>query len=184
MFKPKFFALLLAALFASASIAQAPTDGRIAGSSYVNSYFHLTYTWPAILKPQPIPAVDPKNAGSYEFLLFSAKQGNQPYGTVVVAEKLGVAGPHSTGVKTAADLLDRMHNSLRPGPILSNITRTQKRSPAGIVFEELDYAQNGKPSAVFATQSGQFVLLFKCSAQNPADFVAMQKAVLATRIGK
>lgn len=183
MRKSIFLALVLA-FFATAAFAQSPTDGRISGKSYVNSYFHLTYTWPAILKPQPIPAADPKNAGSYEFLLFSAKQGTQPYGIAVVAQKLGVAGPHSTGIKTAAELLDRMHNSLRPGPILSNISRTQKKSPAGVVFEELDYAQNGKPSAVFATQSGAFVLLFKITAQNPADFVAMQKTVLAARLGK
>ena len=184
MQKTKLLALFAAIFVASAAFAQSPADGRIAGNSYTNKYFHLDYTWPAILKPEPIPAADSKTMGSYEFLLFTAKQGNQPFGVAVVAQKLNVAGPHSEGVKSPAELLDRMHHSLRPNNILTNITRSQKKSSGGIVFEQLDYAVNGKPSTVLATQSGQYVLLFKCAAQNAADLAAMQKSVLAVKLAK
>ena len=182
MLKLRLLAFVLAALSVSAAFAQAPAEGKVAGNSYVNKYFHLAYSWPAILKPQPIPAAGSKNMGSYEFLLFSAKQDNQPYGIAVVAHKLNVAGPHSDGVKSPAELLDRMHRSLRPNTILTNITRSQKKSVGGIVFEQLDYTVNGKPATVLATQSGQYALLFKCSAQNAADLAAMQHSVLAIRL--
>lgn len=182
MLKSRLLALVLTAFSVSIALAQSPADGRIAGNSYVNKYFHLAYTCPPILTPQPIPAADPKNANSYEFLLFSARQANQPYGIAVVAQKLNVPGPHSAGVKSAAELIDRMQHSLRPGTVLTNITRSQKKSAGGIVFEQLDYAVNGKPATVLATQSGQYALLFKCSAQNAADLAAMQHSVLAIRL--
>jgi hypothetical protein len=182
MLKPRLAALALLAFSLSAVSAQSPSDGRVTGNSYVNKYFHLAYSWPAILKPQPIPAADPKNAKSYEFLLFSARQADQPFGIAVVAQKLNVAGPHSQGAKSAAELMDRMQHGLRPNTILTNITRSQKKSAGGVVFEQLDYVVNGKPSAVLATQSGQYALLFKCSAQNAADLAAMQRSVLAIRL--
>jgi hypothetical protein len=182
MHKARLLAIALVAISVSAAFAQSPSEGKIAGNAYTNKYFHLTYTWPAALKPQPIPAADAKTMGSYEFLLFSAKQGDQPFGIAVVAQKLNVAGPHSDGVKSPAELLDRMHRSLRPNSILTNISRSQKKAPGGAVFEQLDYTVNGKPSTVLATQSGQYALLFKCSAQNTADLATLQKSVLSARL--
>ncbi len=184
MLKTKFTALLLVCLTAMAATAQSPRDGRIVGNAYTNSYFGLTYTWPAILKPQPLPAPDPREADSYEFALFSARQGSQPYGVVIVAQKLNVAGPHSAALKGSADLIDRMARSLRPGPILSEIHRSQKKNARGVVFDELTYQQSGKPSAVLAVQSRQYLLVFKCNGQSTAEVSAMENSVLAARMAR
>lgn len=179
----KTLALILVALLAAASSAQSPTDGHIAAKSYVNPYFHIAYTWPAILKPTALPAAPATsgNPSAYAFPLFTARQGDQPYGVVMVAEKLNVAGPHSAGIKTSADYIDRIEHTLRPGPILSNIIRSQKKNARGVIFDVLNFQQNGKPSSVIATQAGNYLIIFKCSAQSAADMVQMENSALALR---
>lgn len=178
--RPIFFAVLLAASLTGAGNAQLPTDGHVSGSSYVNAYFHFAYTWPAMLKPANLPAAsDPQG---YEFLLFLAREGSQPYGVAVVAEKLSVAGPHSAAMKSSADLIDRLANSLRAGPVLSNIAKSEKKNTRGMVFDELTYLQSGKPSAVLATKMGQYLIVFKCNAQSQADMRAMENSAMGIRM--
>lgn len=176
--------LVAVALLTIAASALPPTDGHIAGKSYVNTYFHISYTWPAMLKPANLPpsSAGYNNAQEYIFPLFSARQGNQPYGIVVVAEKLNVAGPHSTGIRNSADFIDRIARSLRPGPILSNISRSEKKNARGMVFEQLSYLLNGKPASVMATQVGQYLIVFKCSADSTASISRMEGSAMALRV--
>lgn len=182
----KTFAVIMAVLLAGAAYAQSPADGHIAGTSYVNTYFHISYRWPAMLRPVklPTPSAGLNNPRTYAFPLFSARQGDQRYGVVIEAEKLNVAGPHSAGVKSSADFIDRIAHSLRPGPILSNISRSQKKNAHGIVFEKLGYLQSGKPASVMAIQDGQYLIVFKCNAQSAADIARMENSVLALRMLK
>jgi len=179
----RILAVCTAVLFATAASALSPTDGHIANKSYANSYFHIVYTWPAMLTPEKLPPASAggNSANAYMFPLFTARQGNQPYGVVVVAEKLNVAGPHSAGVKNSVDFIDRIARSLRPGPILSKITRSEKKNARGMVFETLSYLVNGKPASVMATQVGQYLIVFKCNAQSTADVTQMENSVLALR---
>lgn len=181
--KLKTFVLFAVALFASAANALSPNDGHIAGKSYVNNYFHLSYAWPALLKPMPLPAA-PTDAKENILPLFTARQGDLPFGVVVVAEKLDVAGPHSAALKGSADLIDRIAHSLRPGPVLTNIARSQKKSGQGRVFDVLSYQINGKPASVMATQAGDYLLVFKCNAQSTGDIAQMENSVLALHAAK
>ncbi len=185
MFKLKILILMMVAAV-GAACAQTPADGHIAGRAYVNTYFHLRYTWPAALTPAPGAAAAPDHGmtNNYQTLLFSARQAKQPYGLVLVAEKLNVAGPHSTGLKSSAEMIDRLAKSLRPGPVLSNITRSQKKNARGMSFDELNYTINGKPSAVMATQVGQYLIVFKCSAESAAGMAQMEQSALEMRVGK
>jgi hypothetical protein len=182
----KILAVITAVLVASAANALSPTDGHIAGKSYVNTYFHFSYSWPAALNPAKLPAqpAGGNSAKAYVYPLFSARQGNQPFGVVVVAEKLNVAGPHSTGLKSSSDYVNRIARSLRPGPVLSNIQQYQKRNAHGMVFDELSYRMNGKPAAVIATQVGEYLIVFKCNAQSEADIAGMERSALAMRMLK
>lgn len=177
---------MLAAGFACAAVAQPPASGHIAGHAYVNPALHLSYTWPAILQPVTLPGAQAqqKDPHAYQFVLFSAKEGNQPYGLVMVAEKLNVAGPHSAGIKDSADMIARLASSLRPGPVLTNIARSQHTGASGRRFDELSYSMNGKPAAVIATQVGQYLIVFKCNAASANDMKAMEKSALAMRVGK
>ncbi|KAA6461116.1 hypothetical protein DYQ86_12750 [Acidobacteria bacterium AB60] len=162
--------------------AQAPTDGHIAGRAYINTYFHVAYTWPAALKPKVEPAPSgAKDPHAYAFPLFTASLADQPYGVVVVAEKLNVAGPHSTGIQNSGQFIDKIKNSLRPGPLIANISSAHKTSAQGLVFDELDYTQNGKPSSLLATQIDQYLIVFKCSAQSASEMASMQRSALALR---
>jgi hypothetical protein len=179
----KIITLLAATLLAGAASALQPTDGHIVGKSYVNTYFHISYTWPAMLKPISLPPpADNDSAKEYAFPLLIARQGNQPYGIVVVAEKLNVAGPHSAGIRNSADFIDRIARSLRPGPILSNISRSEKKNARGMVFEQLSYLLNGKPASVMATQVGQYLIVFKCSADSTASISRMEGSAMTLRV--
>jgi hypothetical protein len=180
------FSMMLAAGFACAAVAQAPAPGHIAGHTYVNPALNLSYAWPAILQPVTLPAAQSQqnDPHAYQFVLFSAKEGNQPYGLVMVAEKLNVAGPHSAGIKNSADMITRLANSLRPGPVLTNIAKSQRKSASGRQFDELSYSMNGKPAAVIATQVGDYLIVFKCNAASAHDMALMEKSALAMHVGK
>jgi hypothetical protein len=184
MSKLKELVSILVAVSAYAVIAQSPADGHTTKVSYVDTHFHFAYTWPAMLKPQPLPSAsaDGSNPRTYESPLFIAREGGEPYGVVIVAQKLGVAGPHSTPLTKSADLIERIARSLRPGPILSNITRSEKKNPRGMVFDELSYLQSGKPSSVIATQVGEYLIIFKCNARSVAEIRAMEDSVLTLRM--
>lgn len=183
MTKLRIVMLMMAVAVGGAACAQTPADGHVAGRAYVNTYFHLSYTWPAGLAPAAMPAAD-HGGSSYQTLLFTARKANQPYGVVVVAEKLNVAGPHSAGLKSSAEMIDRLASSLHARPVLSNIHRSQQKNANGRTFDELNYTINGKPSAVMATQVGQYLIVFKCSAESAAGMAEMEKAALAVRVGK
>lgn len=182
----RILALMAAVLFANAANALSPADGHISGHKYVNSYFHLSYTWPATLKPEVLHPQPAGNNGAtvYAFPLFRAREGNQPYGVVVVAEKLHVASPHTTGFKSSADFINRIAHGLRPGPVLSNIRRSEKKNARGRVFEELSYRMNGKPASLMATQVGQYLIVFKCNAQSTSALSRMENSALGLRIFK
>jgi hypothetical protein len=91
------FALSL--FFVFGSNAQSPTDGKVAGNQYVNSYFHISYAWPKILQPYDTGSLQLPSQSPYsnEFLLFSARQGGQPYGVVILAERLKLPDPSFEG---------------------------------------------------------------------------------------
>jgi hypothetical protein len=179
MSNPWKLALILAAVSACVVNAQSPTDSHTTKVSYVNTYFKFAYTWPAMLKPSTLPSPDANGTTprTYEFPLFIAREVGQPYGVVIVAQKLGVAGPHSTPLTKSGDLIDRIAHSLRPGPILSDITRSEKKNEHGMVFDELSYLQSGKPSSVIATQVGEYLIVFKCNARSAAEMRAMENSV-------
>ncbi|MFP5234582.1 MAG: hypothetical protein ACLGSD_01660 [Acidobacteriota bacterium] len=180
------FSVMLAAGLACAAVAQPPAQGHIAGHAYVNPALHLSYTWPAILQADPVPAAQTQqnDPHAYQFVLFSAKQGKQPYGLMMMAEKLNVAGPHSGGIKSSADMITRLANSLRPGPVLTNIAKSQHKTASGRQFDELTYSISGKPAAVLATQVGEYLIVFKCNAASAHDMALMEKSALALRVGK
>lgn len=186
MSKLKGLVFILVAASASVVSAQSPMDGHTTKASYVNTYFKFAYTWPEMLTPVPLPfsGAHDANPRGYEFSLFKAQEGAQPYGVVVVAQKLNVAGPHSSPLTKSGDLIDRIGRSLRPGPILSNINRSEKKNPRGRVFDELSYVQSGVPSSVIATQVGEYLIVFKCNARSAADIRAMEDSVLTLRMLK
>ncbi|HVZ85142.1 MAG TPA: hypothetical protein VG893_15815 [Terracidiphilus sp.] len=181
--------VLLVLLFSSAASstisAQSPTDGRIEGGAYVNSYFHVAYAWPKILQPYDTTALRfaQHAPNSYEFLLFSAREGAQPHGVVMIAEKLNVPTPHTSGIKDARDFLSKVEK-FRPEQHAVIQSKKHFTNGDGLVFDELDYTDNGIPSSAMVTQAGQFLIVFKCDAGSATDLALMTNSVAAMRRSK
>jgi hypothetical protein len=168
-------------LFVFEAGAQSPTDGRVQGGAYVNSYFHVSYTWAKNLQPLDLASLHlpQKSISGNEFLLFSARQGDQPYGVVMLAEKLNVPTPHSSkGLKDAAEMME-MIMRFRPEQHVAILSKKHFTSANGFVFDELDYTENGEYSGALITPVGDSLLVFKCNAQSAADLATMTASVTA-----
>jgi len=176
------FAIILIAFLPSASIAkaQSPNDGHIEGSAYVNSYFHVSYSWAKILQPYDTTSLHVPARSPYdnEFLLFASRQGDLPYGVVLLAEKLNVQTTHSRGIRDAADMMDRIMR-FNPEQHVVIISKKHFSGPSGLVFDELDYTENGGYSAAMITPVGNFLLSFKCNAQSASDLAVMTDSIAA-----
>jgi hypothetical protein len=166
-------------------IAQSPDDGNVVGKSYVNSYFHFSYSWPTFLNPYDTRSLNlpPHSPYANEFLLFSARQENEPYGIVVLAERLNAVTPHSRGIRDGADFIDRV-TRFNPEQHAVILSRKHFTNAADLVYDQLDYTENGAPSSAIAVQIGKFLIIFKCNAKSAADLAEINKSVIALRIVK
>ena len=166
--------------------AQSPTDGRVEGHQYVNSYFHVAYTWPATLKPSNVSklVLPPKSPYQNEFLLFSARQGDEAYGVVMVAEKLHAQTPHGSGIRDGADLLDRIIKGFKPEEEFVLLSRRHFVSPEGLEMDEFDYTTGGEFNSGIAAKVGEFLILFKCNARSKAELEEMDRSVVALHVVK
>jgi hypothetical protein len=179
--------LILALLFVATSygIAQSPNDGKVVGNSYENSYFKFSYLCPKILLPYDTESLHLPQSSPYanEFLLFSARQGDEPYGIVVVAERLNAVTPHSKGIRDGVDFLDRV-SKFNPEQHAVIVSRKHFTNEAGLVIDQLDYTENGAPSSAIAAQIGKFLIVFKCNAKSAADLAEMNRSAIALRLIK
>jgi hypothetical protein len=181
---PALAAIAILALNLPTVHSQSTSDGRVQDHVYINSFFKLAYSWPTSLQPVEVsklnlPTVVPN---PNEFLLFSARQVNEPFGVVVMSEKLQVPTQHSPGIRDGADFLDRVIVSSG----LSNRGRVLKRTvstnPDGIKFEELDYVLDAEYVSALTMQSGQWLIAFRCNAKSESDLSTMTKSVLSSRL--
>lgn len=135
------YSILISVLICSGSQAQSPADGRTEGHVYVNSFFNFTYVWPCILQPYDTSALGlgPGSPYGNEFMLFAACEGGEPYGVVVLAEKLNYPTPHSPrGIRDSADFLGRLMR-FRPEEHVAILSKKHFTSANGLVFDEVDY---------------------------------------------
>ncbi|MGP8271714.1 MAG: hypothetical protein ACLQLH_16745 [Terracidiphilus sp.] len=178
--------ILIFLLMATSSvIAQSPNDGVVRGSSYENSYFKFSYAWPTFLRPYDTASLHLPQSSPYanEFLLFSVRQGDEPYGLVMLAIRLNAVTPHSKGIRDGEDFLDRVAR-FNPEQHAVIVSRKHFTNAAGLVTDQLDYTENGEPSSAIAEEIGKFLIVFKCNAKSSADLVEMDQSAVALRIIK
>jgi len=177
--------LVFLLVLASRGIAQTPSDGKIVGDSYVNSYFKFSYTWPSMLKPYDTKSLNlPQSSPSAnEFMLFSARQGDEPYGVVVLAVRLNAVTPRSRGIRDGSDLIDRVEK-FSPEQHAVVVSRKHFTNAAGLVFDQLDYTDNGVASSAIAAEIGKFLIVVKCNAQSAPDLAEMDRAAAELRLTK
>ena len=161
--------------------AQSPADGHVEGNSYVNTYFHVAYSWPKFLH-----AVDAKSLAlsqispnGHEFLLFAAKQGDEPFGAMILAEKLNVPTAHSNGIKDGAGFLDRAIRSFDAAGKPQILLRRHFTNSDGISFDQLDYLIFGEPTSGVTAQIGDFLIVFKFNAKSASDLEEMTRSAIA-----
>jgi hypothetical protein len=166
-------------------IAQSPDDCKVEGDSYINSYFKFSYSWPAMLKPYDTKALNLPTRSPYdnEFMLFSARQGDEQYGIIVLAVRLNAVTPHSRGIRDGADLLDRIA-IFKPEQHAVIMSRKHFTNAAGLVCDQLNYTENGVPTSAIAAQIGTFLIVFRCNAKSEATLAEMNKSVVALRLIK
>lgn len=178
--------LLSACLFffglSTFSQSQSPTDGQVRKTVYENTYFKFSYSWPGFLQPYDVNTLQlPNKAPSNnEFLLFSARENDEPYGIVVVAERMNVTTQHAGGLKSSSDLMDRIVR-FRPEQHVVMQPRKHFTNPDGIVIDELDYAEDGAPSSAVVIQFGDFLIAFKCNAKSTGDIDKMDRSIAEIR---
>jgi hypothetical protein len=162
--------------------SQLPTDAQVQKTTYENAYFKFSYSWPSFLQGYDVNALQlPKRAPSNnEFLLLSARQGDEPYGIVVAAERMNVPAQHSSGLKSSLDLMDRIAR-FRPEQHVVMQPRKHFTNASGFVIDELDYTEGGAMSSAVVIQVRDFLIVFKCNAKSARDLDAMNRSIAEIR---
>ena len=163
--------------------AQSPSDGRVEVKAYSNTYFHLSYVWPAILQPQPLSAMNLPKASprGVEFFLFSARQGSQPYGIVMIAEKTRALTADSRDFQDAADLISRVKRGIDPSHPWKPLGEKHLKNETGLMVDEFDYLVGNEYSSAFVVTLDGYLIVARCNARNAADLKAMTDSLLAIR---
>jgi hypothetical protein len=176
---------IFAALLVIRVLAQSPADSRLEAHSYVNTYFHFSYTWPEILQPYDPTALHlPHNFSANEFLLFSARQGQEPFGIVMMAEKLHVPTAHTNGIQNGAEFIDRAIHTLDSAGNPKILLRKHVVNASGIEIDELDYMIYGEYSSGIAARFGDFIVAFRCNAKSADDLARMTHSIADLHVQK
>jgi len=162
--------------------AQSPADGRVDAHAYVNTYLHFTYTWPTILQPQdPTLLHLAPHSNPNETLLFSARQGNEPYGVIVLSEKLNTPWHNFAGFKDGPDFLRRIPIGWPPEAHFKILASRHVITPNGLSVDEMDYTVSSEFDSGITIQIGDYIVVFKCNAASLGGLDTMTKSILAIR---
>lgn len=171
-------ALLLFISCFSMAWAQSPTDGQTQANSYINSYFHFVYKCPQILHPVDTASIktQPPANSTKEFLLFSAQQGSEPFGIMILAEKPNFHRQLPSGITESEDLIEHIKKWWDPKgqPII--LSETHFKNPSGLIVYDLEYMIFGEYDAAVVTQIGEFQIVFRCNAKSREDLMEMTRS--------
>ena len=162
--------------------AQSPADGHVDPHAYINTYLHFAYAWPPILQPQdPALLHLAPHSNPNEALLFSARQGNEPYGVIVLSEKLNTPWHNFAGFKDGPDFLRRIPVGWPPEARFKILASKHVTTPGGLVVDEMDYTVSGEFDSGITIQIGDYIVVFKCNSASLGDLDMMTKSILAIR---
>lgn len=155
--------------------------GDSGGEVVRDSRFNFTLRLPVGLHSVDMSSLNIRaNSTSDEFLVMTARQGNQPFGIVMLAERLNVG---RSPMGNAEDFLRKMQNTWRAGQTGQVVVgKTHWTSPEGFTFDELDYRIPGDEfDAAVVTRVGDYLLASRCNAKTEADLRAMTESIKAMR---
>lgn len=176
------FALFLC-LFTAYAGAQSPSDGHLEGRTYVNSFFHLAYELPAGFQPQELSQMNLPKASprGVEFFLIAARQGNDQYGIVIIAEKTRALTSDLRDFQNAADFIARVKRGFDRSLTWKPLGERHLTNGSGLVIDEFDYVIAGEYSSAFAVSLDGYLVVARCNARSAADLKTMTDSLAAMR---
>jgi len=181
-----FLPLLLSLLWTGGARAQSPSDGGVENGVYVNSFFHVSYVWPDILRPvdSAFFKLQSVTSNKGEFLLFMAREGDEPFGVLLLAQKPNAVTKMPAGPYPSQDFLEHVKKEWDPVEKPKILAETHVTTSDALTFYELDYLVSDKYSSAIVTQIGDYLLVFKCNARSAQDLAKMTLSALALQVQK
>jgi hypothetical protein len=175
--------VFLFCFFAACAGAQSPTDGHMEGSTYVNTFFRLAYELPANFRPETLSQMTlPKRSPrDVEFFLIAARQGNDAYGVVMIAEKTRALTSDPRDFQNAADILSRIKRGFDPSLTWKPLGEKHFTNHAGLAIDEFDYVIAGEYSSAFVVSLDGYLIVARCNARSAADLKMMTDSLAAMR---
>ncbi len=176
--------LVISMFLVPVALAQSPADGHVEAGSYVNSYFHFAYTPPNILHQVDTTSLNlrPPSHGNKELLLFAAKESNQTFGIVILAERIpSFYNQRTDGPRESEDFLEQVKKWWDPAGHPQVLSQTHLTNLDGLSLYKLDYVHFGEYRSAIVTPMGEFLIVFSCNAKSASDLATLTKSVLATR---
>ena len=162
---------------------QSSADGHLEGNTYVNTYFHFSYSWSENVKPRDPRTLNISGTPSKEeFLMFSAQEENKPFGIIMLAERLGPTQKDPRGITDGSDFLNRVIGGWTPATPGKVLNRSRITGTHGLIFDELDYMQAAEWNSAITTQIDGYLIAFRCTADDASELAKMKASVLASRL--
>jgi hypothetical protein len=170
-------------LVAAVAFAQSPSDGRVEGGTYTNSFFRLVYALPPNFHAQTqaemnLPTRSPRGV---EFFLLAARQGDDPYGIVMIAEKTRALTSNPRDFQNAADMIARVKRSFDPSLPVKQLGEKHLTTASGLVIDEFDYVIADEYSSAFVVTLDGYLITARCNARSAADLKTMTDSLMAMR---
>src|SRR5665213_2028459 len=135
------------------------------GEVYRNVQFGIEMTLPSNLHQVDFSTLTlPSQATDKEVPLMAAKEGDDPYGIVVIAERLNVG---------------RVESGRDPSAILG---RGETTNASGLVIDHLEWKEpNGQFGSAVITRVQDYLIVARCNAKSESDIKAMVDAFTSMR---
>jgi len=177
---------LTLAFAAIPSAAQSPVDGYIQGEHYINNFLHFSYAWPVMFQPVVLPPhiQNPEHSSPNEVALFAARQGSEPFGVIVISEKLNApTASDPKGFRDGAHFLSHIAPTWKSDSSFRILNKKHFVDPHGLIFDELDYFVANEYSAgvTMQTKNG-YLVVWKFNAKSAVELGSMTASARATTL--
>jgi hypothetical protein len=147
------------------------------GEVFRNAQFGIEMTLPSNLHQVDFSTLSlPSQATDKEVPLMAAKEGDDPYGIVVIAERLNVG---RVPIVDAVDFMRRVEEGRDPNAILG---RGETTNASGLVIDHLEWKEpNGQFGSAVITRVQDYLIVARCNAKSESDIKAMVDAFTSMR---
>jgi len=147
------------------------------GEVYRNAQFGIEMTIPSNMHQVDVSTLGlTAKATADDFPMMAAKEGDDPYGIVMIAQRLNVG---RMPLVDAADFMRKVENGRDPNAILG---RGETTNASGLVMDHLDWKEpNGQFGSAVITRVRDYLIVVRCNAKSKADIKAMVDAFTSMR---